>query len=105
MSHYDWIENGYATTLAKNHKVILVDGRGHGKSDKPHEPSAYKTHHLSADHLAVLDHLGIEAAHFIGYSMGGAACFGVAFIICKDACRYLSWDFNHLILKICPTSN
>jgi len=88
MSHYDWRDNGYVTELVKAHQVILVDGRGHGKSDKPHEPSEYKTQLLSADHIAVLDHLGIEAAHFIGYSMGGATSFGVA-LYHSDRCLSL----------------
>jgi len=78
MSHIDWIETGYVDALSGDHQVILVDGRGHGKSDKPHDPNEYLTHHLSSDHVAVLDDLGIDAAHFIGYSMGGATCFGVA---------------------------
>lgn len=110
MSHIDWIENGYVTTLVKNYQVILVDGRGHGKSDKPHKPNAYKTHHLSADHVAVLDHLGIESAHFIGYSMGGAACFGVA-LYHLERCLSLSLmgfqpfnpeDLSHLKIETEP---
>ncbi len=51
-------------------QVIGLDFRGHGKSDKPHESSAYGTAGLASDVLAVLDHLGIAQAAVVGYSIG-----------------------------------
>ena len=57
--------------------LIFADHRGHGRSDKPHDPAAYAIPLRVADAVAVLDRLGIERAHFIGRSWGGPLCFGV----------------------------
>lgn len=51
-------------------QVIGLDFRGHGNSDKPHDSSAYGSAALASDVLAVLDHLGIEQAAVVGYSIG-----------------------------------
>ncbi|BBO75932.1 alpha/beta hydrolase [Desulfosarcina widdelii] len=51
-------------------QVIGMDFRGHGKSDKPRDPAAYGTGNLSADVLALLDHLGHQKASIIGYALG-----------------------------------
>ena len=64
-----WITNGVFANLAKDHRVIAFDLRGHGKSGKPHEPSAYGEA-MSADVVRLLDHLKIQRAHVIGYSLG-----------------------------------
>ena len=53
-----------------DHRVLALDCRGHGLSDKPHDPKAYGPK-LADDVIALLDHLGIERAHVHGYSMGG----------------------------------
>ncbi|MGI9515959.1 MAG: alpha/beta fold hydrolase [Pirellulaceae bacterium] len=50
-------------------RVIAFDARGHGASGKPHEPAAYGTV-MVEDVIRLLDHLQIEKAHVIGYSMG-----------------------------------
>jgi pimeloyl-ACP methyl ester carboxylesterase len=65
-----WIETGVLPNLAKDHRVIALDLRGHGKSDKPHDPKAYAE--LGQDVIRLLDHLNIARAHIIGYSLGGA---------------------------------
>lgn len=62
---------------AAEFRLIYADHRGHGRSDKPSEPSAYAMPLRVADAAAVLDRLGIERAHFIGRSWGGRLCFGV----------------------------
>jgi pimeloyl-ACP methyl ester carboxylesterase len=49
--------------------VIALDLRGHGASDKPRDPAEYGTPFV-ADLVRLLDHLGIERAHIVGYSMG-----------------------------------
>jgi pimeloyl-ACP methyl ester carboxylesterase len=74
----DWIECGYVTELARKHRVILIDARGHGLSDKPHEPTDYTLNRRVADITVVLDALNVETAHFWGYSMGGLIGFGMA---------------------------
>ena len=55
-----WYENGYVEALQDRYRLILIDARGHGKSDKPHEPAAYQTERRVADVLAVMDAVGIE---------------------------------------------
>src|SRR5207247_2144914 len=73
-----WIENnrnsppfgeGVLNALAKNYHVIAFDLRGHGKSDKPHDPAKYGAQ-ISQDIVRLLDHLRIPRAHIIGYSYG-----------------------------------
>ena len=51
-------------------RVIALDNRGHGRSDKPTDPTAYHTTTMAADALALLDHLGVRRADVMGYSMG-----------------------------------
>lgn len=55
--------------LADRFRVVRYDTRGHGGSSVPDGP--YTIDQLGHDALAVLDHLGIERAHFVGLSMGG----------------------------------
>ncbi len=74
----DWIECGYTAALAPRFRLILIDARGHGESDKPHDPAAYALAHRAADVTAVLDALGIRRADCWGYSMGGFIGFGLA---------------------------
>jgi len=66
-----WREAGYIGPLAEKYRLILIDARGHGKSDKPHNSEAYKSELMVSDVVAVLDDLGVDKAHFFGYSMGG----------------------------------
>ena len=74
----DWAEFGYAQPLRKEYQLILVDARGHGASDKPHDAAAYDLAARAADIVAVLDDLGIPKTHFFGYSLGGWIGFGLA---------------------------
>lgn len=64
-----WRETGVIDALARRYRVIALDQRGHGKSDKPHEPSLYGAA-MGEDVVRLLDHLGIKRAHVVGYSMG-----------------------------------
>ena len=73
-----WQELGYVDSLKDKYELILIDLRGHGGSDKPHDPEAYRLKLLAEDVVAVLDDLGISKAHFLGYSMGGRIGFGLA---------------------------
>lgn len=60
--------------LAKDYRVIAMDCRGHGKSDKPHDPDKYGPE-MTDDVVRLLDHLKISKAHVVGYSMGaGITC-------------------------------
>ena len=66
-----------AEALPPEFRAIYVDHRGHGRSDKPHDPRAYAIRLRVADAVAVLDLLGIERAHFIGRSWGGRLGFAI----------------------------
>ncbi len=61
---------GLFQALADERRVIALDARGHGKSEKPHEIEAYGLE-LVEDVVRLLDHLELERAHVVGYSMGG----------------------------------
>ena len=64
-----FVNNGVAAALAKDHRVIAFDARGHGKSGKPYDPSSYGPE-MGRDVIRLLDHLRIPRAHIIGFSMG-----------------------------------
>jgi len=66
----NWGLPGIINALAGDFQVIAMDARGHGKSDKPHDPAAYGFQ-MAEDAVRLLDHLGIQKAHVAGYSMGG----------------------------------
>ncbi len=74
----DWVDLGYVGALQDRHRLILIDARGHGQSDKPHDPNAYDLSVRAADVVAVLDDLNVPRADFLGYSMGGWIGFGLA---------------------------
>jgi pimeloyl-ACP methyl ester carboxylesterase len=66
-----WREYGYAKPLKKDHQLVLIDGCGHGDSDRAHDPDAYTLPLRVGDVVAMLDELGIGKAHYLGYSLGG----------------------------------
>ncbi|GIX04899.1 MAG: hypothetical protein KatS3mg114_0768 [Planctomycetaceae bacterium] len=55
--------------LTPRYRVVALDCRGHGRSDKPHTDDAYGSQ-MADDVVRLLDHLGIEQANMVGYSMG-----------------------------------
>jgi len=65
----NWIDPGVFQNLARDHRVIAFDLRGHGKSGKPYDPAAYGGEMVS-DALRLMDHLGLRRAHIVGYSLG-----------------------------------
>lgn len=72
-----WYELNYVAALKEHYQLVLVDARGHGDSDKPDDPTAYGLDLMANDIVAVLDHLGIEKTHYMGYSSGALIGFGV----------------------------
>ncbi|MEM7359764.1 MAG: alpha/beta hydrolase [Pseudomonadota bacterium] len=66
----NWEQTGWVGSFSDKRRVIVLDIRGHGSSDKPLESAMYSYHRMANDVLAVLDHLEIQKADFIGYSMG-----------------------------------
>jgi pimeloyl-ACP methyl ester carboxylesterase len=67
-----WEAPGVIQALeAAGYRVIALDCRGHGESGKPHDPRQYGLEMVS-DVVNLLDHLRVDRAHVVGYSMGGA---------------------------------
>jgi len=60
---------GTVAALAKNYRVIVMDARGHGRSEKPHDLESYGMEVVD-DVKRLMDHLEIDRAHLVGYSMG-----------------------------------
>lgn len=66
-----WRGFGYVRELREHHRLVFVDLRGHGRSEKPTAPTGYAIDSFVEDVLAVLDAEGIAQAHVVGYSLGG----------------------------------
>ena len=67
----NWARPGVIDALtAAGRRVIATDARGHGASDKPHDPDHYAGQAMARDAQAVLDHLGVQQVDVVGYSMG-----------------------------------
>ena len=73
-----WRIAGHVDALSDQYRVINVESLAHGKSSSPADPAAYGLEQRASDLIAVLDDLGEERAHFVGYSMGGWMVGGVA---------------------------
>jgi pimeloyl-ACP methyl ester carboxylesterase len=67
----NWVNPGWVRTLTgAGRRVIALDNRGHGASSKPAFPAAYHSATMAEDARALLDHLKIDRADVMGYSMG-----------------------------------
>lgn len=75
-----WELRGVPRLLRRDFRVITLDQRGHGRSGKPHDPAAYGPE-MAHDVARLMDHLRIDRAHVVGFSMG-------AFVTLKFAGLY-----------------
>lgn len=75
----------HAPAFSKRYRITLYDLRGHGRSGITN--SGYTAKNMAVDLERLLDHLGIERAHFIGHSFGGVVSLSLA---CRDSARFLS---------------
>jgi pimeloyl-ACP methyl ester carboxylesterase len=68
----NWVGPGWVDTLTRDgRRVIALDNRGHGASEGPHDPALYDTgDHMAEDVRRLMDHLHLERADVMGYSMG-----------------------------------
>jgi 3-oxoadipate enol-lactonase len=64
--------------LRANFTVITYDQRGHGRSTAPLDRQQYSSAHLAQDLLGLLDHIGIERCHVVGFSLGGGPALSLA---------------------------
>jgi len=69
--YINWIRPGVVDALVgAGRSVITMDLRGHGASDKPHDPAAYAGDAMVRDVRGLIDHLGLDRLDVAGYSMG-----------------------------------
>src|SRR3954451_21785729 len=67
----NWVYPGWVAELTKNRRrAIALDLRGHGESSKPYDPAQYGIATLAGDVTALMDHLNIDRADLMGYSLG-----------------------------------
>jgi pimeloyl-ACP methyl ester carboxylesterase len=67
----NWVGTRWQETLTLAGRLVLgLDCRGHGQSEKPHDPAAYARRTMADDVVRLLDHLDIAEADYLGYSMG-----------------------------------
>jgi pimeloyl-ACP methyl ester carboxylesterase len=94
----NWIDTGWVETLTRaGFRVIAYDNRGHGQSAKLYELEAYGAPLMAEDARRLLDHLGIERAHVLGYSMGARIA---AFLAIAHPARVASLIFGGLGLNM-----
>ena len=61
----------YETLTGAGYRVVAMDCRGHGDSDKPHDPAAYDHAIMAEDVVAVMEAANAAPGFLMGYSMGG----------------------------------
>jgi pimeloyl-ACP methyl ester carboxylesterase len=84
----NWVQPGWVGTLSHAaRRVVALDNRGHGASSKLYDAAAYHSVAMAGDIRALLDHLQIERADIMGYSMGARI---TAFLAVKHAERVRS---------------
>jgi pimeloyl-ACP methyl ester carboxylesterase len=68
----NWVYPTWVSELRKHgYRVIALDNRGHGDSEKLYDPESYHIGIMAGDITALMDHLKIERADIMGYSLGG----------------------------------
>jgi pimeloyl-ACP methyl ester carboxylesterase len=74
---FNWREPGWISTLTgAGYRVVAIDNRGHGESEKLYRQEDYATPLMAEDACRLLDHLGLARADVMGYSMGARiTCF------------------------------
>ena len=75
----NWRRLGWFGSLErKGYRAVALDLRGHGESDKPHDPAAYGRDLMAGDIVALIDHLQLGRVDLLGYSMGAHLSLEVA---------------------------
>ena len=91
-----WVAQRYA--LSRRYRLLLVDNRGAGRSDKPE--GTYDLEVMAGDAVAVLDAEGVDSAHVLGASMGGVIAQIMAvrhpdrvrsLVLSCTACHHHAW--------------
>lgn len=85
-AHKQFGVTGVMAALARDFRVIAVDGRGHGASDKPHDQAVYGPE-MGEDLLRLQDHIGVARSHLVGYSLGAMV---LANLVCRRPERFVT---------------
>ena len=89
-----WVRQ--VAALSRGYRMIAVDLRGFGQSDRPTEPGSYAVEKFAQDLVALAHELGLSRMHLLGTSMGGFVAQALALqapqllsslILCHTACR------------------
>lgn len=64
--------------FSRTYRVIVIDNRGHGKSEAPEDRAQYSVRQMADDTEALLSELGVAQYHLLGHSMGGAVAQEIA---------------------------
>ncbi len=90
-----WRSLGYVDALRAGHQLILVDARGHGRSDKPTTMDAYAMERLVGDVIAVLDDCAVPETAYLGYSLGGRVGLALAMRAPERVCALIAGGASH----------
>ncbi len=89
-SHINWIRPGIVDVLTDaGFGAVTLDLRGHGGSDKPHDPDRYSDGAMVRDAAELLDVLGVPDVRVVGYSMGAWVALGLALADGRVRCAVL----------------
>lgn len=71
----NWVATGFVEALVRaGRRVIALDARGHGQTDKPDDPALHGEDVMARDVTGLVDQLGVERYDLVGYSMGAIIC-------------------------------
>jgi pimeloyl-ACP methyl ester carboxylesterase len=76
--HHSWVDTGWIDHLRQNYRVIALDCRGHGLSEKSYDPDFYTADKMADDVVRLLDHLGAPRTLVAGHSMGSSVALNLA---------------------------
>jgi pimeloyl-ACP methyl ester carboxylesterase len=87
--------------LMKDHKVIVADSRGHGRSTRNADPYGYDL--MASDYLALLDHLKIDEVALVGWSDGGIIGLDIAMKNPERLSKLFAHAANSVVEGLTPT--
>ncbi|WP_333610022.1 alpha/beta hydrolase [Pantoea piersonii] len=77
MDGKSWLDNGLSSSFSPFFHVVRPDLLGHGESEKPQVEELYTQQNQALSIVKIMDELGYEKAHVVGYSSGAWAALGL----------------------------
>jgi pimeloyl-ACP methyl ester carboxylesterase len=90
------------TEFSATHRVLVLDHRGHGRSQAPADRSLYSIEQMADDAEALIAHVGFDRYHLVGHSMGGAIAQEIAL---RSVARLLSLTLHDTGFHFDPERN